>query len=223
LLWSHSRNSLDRSFHESCGPLACGSKVRTFERAGKTAWYCLSCIGRHTCVARRISAPIANLAFRSPDGESRIWTALSSSLSCESTIQLNKHPLKVLPPRRTTHPYRPKTPSTVTNLSSLHQPSDITNGPPPPRLNHASDGNNAIDNANDLLHLHHHTPLHHRLETHNPIPLRLDLPLSRPPLHSLPRSASSKMQFASLLASSRPSREEKGSGAGTVVLCGRRS
>jgi hypothetical protein len=106
--------------------------------------------------------------------------------------------------------------------SIRHQPSDTTNGPPPPpRLNHASDGN-ADNNANDLLHLHHHTPLHHRLETHNPIPLRLDLPLSRPPLHSLPRSASSKMQFASLLASSRPSREEKGSGAGTVVLCGRR-
>jgi hypothetical protein len=112
-------------------------------------------------------------------------------------------------------------PTHKTNPPISHQPSNVINGPSP-RLSHTSHGN-ANSNADDLLHLHHHAPLHHRMETDDSISLRLDLPLPHPALHSLPSFAGGKMQFARFLASSGPSWKNKGSGAGVVMLCRRRS
>jgi hypothetical protein len=145
-------------------------------------------------------------------------------------------PVASLIPRR--KPIPRKLPNTIKNnklhnspsnrLESFHRPSDITNGSPL-RLNssifsHTLDGDgNANSNADDLLHLHHHAPLHHRMETDDSISLRLDLPLPHPALHSLPSFAGGKMQFARFLASSGPSWKNKGSGAGVVMLCRRRS
>jgi hypothetical protein len=216
---SHSRDSLNRSSHGSCGPLACGLKVRTFERAGKNC-VILFVVYRHACVAQRVSGPIANLPFHHPTGN--IGSGL---LSLSLSLYICKQSCLRVACNTSLSPQTP--PSTVTNLPSLHPPLETTNGPPPPpRLSHASDGNDADNNANDLLHLHHHTPLHHRVETIDPIPLRLDLPLPRPPLHSLPRPAGGKMQFASPPTRSFSGGQKTREGAGVVVLCrsgGRRS
>jgi hypothetical protein len=221
LLWSQSPNSLNRSFHWSCGPLACGSEVRAFERAGKNC-VILFVVYRHACVvARRISGPIANLPFHHPDGAYMIWTALCPSISLLEHSLLDECPLTVLPPRRAVYiSPSPQTPSAVTNLPSLHPPSDIINGPPPRLRDRISTNNvNADNNANDLLHLHHNTHLHQRMETNNPVSLRLDLPLPRPAVHSLPRSVGSKMQFAGFPTRSFSGGQKTGDGAGVVVLC----